>query len=124
MTIEIPTFREWCKANNLPYPELNEEGKRTFLTSPPGNYPPQYGAGYAGGKASAFAKAGGSNPWVEKNMDRITGGKGGKGKGRKSPNAGVKMQGNPPVDDSKPRRGIEGNPPKGSPKKPSAPGMP
>lgn len=117
MATVIPGFREWCQINNLPLPELNEEGKRTFLASPPNAYPPAYGGGYAVGKASAFAKAGGSNPWVAQNMDRITGGKGRKGgKGRG-------IQGNPPVDDSKPRRGFEGKVPPGKPKKPTAPGM-
>ena len=121
MKISVPGFREWCKDNNLPLPELNEEGKRTFLTSFPGAYPDAYGKGYAVGKASAFAKAGGSNPYVEKNMDRIIGGKG--RKGRKGKSRGRGIEGNPPVDDSKMRKGIEGNPPMGKPKKPTPPGM-
>lgn len=118
MPINIPSFRDWCTEMGFTIPDVNESGSRTFLTSHPQAYPPAYGAGYMQGMASAFAKAGGSNPWVEENMARASGMK---GKGRKSKGRG--MEGKPPVDDSKPRKGMEGNPPKGKTKKPRSHGM-
>lgn len=119
MTIEIPAFREWCKANNLPLPDLSESGAgKRAMNQPAGNYPPAYMFPTAMGNNTTQNRS----PWFKQNREAAIG-KGGKGKG-KGKVRGAKMQGNPPVDDSKMRSGIEGNPPKGSPKKPTAPGMP